>query len=134
MVQLANLALEGILLVIFPFVTNFGASSFIFVATSMMATWAVGSTGALIPYVDREVVGSVSGIIGFFGGLGGILMLLLYSTVGFKLCCIIMGTLVIIFALMSLCLRLDDGNANNVGARNKLGTEIVHNKVLHEKQ
>jgi NNP family nitrate/nitrite transporter-like MFS transporter len=133
LVQLANLGLEGILLVIFPFVTNFGASAFIFIAASMMATWAVGSTGAMVPYVDREVVGSVSGIVGFGGGLGGIFMLLLYSAVGYKLCCVIMGTLVIISACMSLLLRLDDGDTNNIATEDKSDSEEVEkNRCLNK--
>ena len=71
LVQLGNLGLEGVLIIIFPFVKNLGVSAFIFISASMFATWAVGSTSALVPYVDREVVGSVAGIIGFCGGLGG---------------------------------------------------------------
>ena len=79
LVQFAHLVVEGILLIIFPFVKNFVGSVFIFITASMMATFAVGSTSALVPYVDKEVVGSVAGIVGMASGLGGIFLITLSS-------------------------------------------------------
>ena len=50
LVQLGNLGLEGVLIIIFPFVeklgvsaeNELGVSAFIFISASMFATWAVG--------------------------------------------------------------------------------------------
>ena len=107
-VQFTHLVLEGVLLIIFPFVKNFYASSVIFIFASMMATWAVGSTSALVPYVDRAATGSVAGIVGFNGGLGGILMILISKTLGDTYAFSVLGTLVILAACLSFFLRLDD--------------------------
>ena len=107
-VQFANLGLAGLLFIIFPFIYTFSASVAIFVCASMMTTWSVGSTSALLPYVDRAATGSVAGIVGFCGGLGGILFIHLTSTLGDTYGFVIMGILVILAACLSFLLRLDD--------------------------
>lgn len=107
LVQLGHLAAEGILLIIFPFVRNFGGSVFIFITASMMATFAVGSTSALVPYVDKEVVGSVAGIVGMSGGLGGIFLITLESYLDYTLASVICGSSVLLSAFLALLLQLD---------------------------
>ena len=69
-----------------------------------------------MPYVDKEVVGSVAGIIGFFGGLGGILLIALTSQLSYTTSCIICGSLVILSGFLALSLQLDgkDTSENNI--------------------
>jgi len=69
-----------------------------------------------VPYVDKEVVGSVAGIIGFFGGLGGILLIALTSQLSYTTSCIICGSLVILSGFLALSLQLDgkDTSENNI--------------------
>ena len=112
LVQLGHLGVEGILLIIFPFVTNFVGSVFIFIAASMMATFAVGSTSALVPYVDKEVVGSVAGIVGMSGGLGGIFLITLSSYLDYTLASVICGSSVLLSAFLALFLQLDGKDAS----------------------
>ena len=136
LVQLGNLGLEGVLIIIFPFVeklgvsaeNELGVSAFIFISASMFATWAVGSTSALVPYVDREVVGSVAGIIGFAGGLGGILMIALTTHLSYTSTCIICGTLVLLSAFLALLLQLDgkDKSSDNIGSQEQDNADLKH--------
>ena len=128
LVQLGNLGLEGVLIIIFPFVKNLGVSAFIFISASMFATWAVGSTSALVPYVDREVVGSVAGIIGFCGGLGGILMIVLTEYLSYTSTCIICGSLVLLSAFLALLLHLDgkDKSDDNIGTQEQDNADLKH--------
>lgn len=108
MTQFGLLAVEGALFVALPFVVDsFAGSATMFLLASMMATWAAGSTFALVPYVDREATGSVAGIVGFLGGLGGILLILLVDHLGSHTGFIIAGSLVMLSGCASFLLRID---------------------------
>ena len=108
MTQFGMLVVEGALFVALPFVVeSFAGTTTVFLLASMMATWATGSTFALVPYVDKEATGSVAGIVGFLGGLGGILLILLVENVGYHTGFIIAGSLVMLSGFASFLLRID---------------------------
>jgi len=132
LVQLGNLGLEGVLIIIFPFSKNLGLSAFIFISASMFATLAVGSTSALVPYVDKEVVGSVAGIIGFFGGLGGILLIALTSQLSYTTSCIICGSLVILSGFLALSLQLDGKDTSENKISNQEEDKVDSNTAEDE--
>lgn len=134
LVQLGHLVMEGILLIIFPFVKNLGASAFLFITASMMATWAVGSTSALVPYVDKECTGSVAGIVGFFGGAGGILMISLSEYVSYMLTCVICGSLVLLSAFLALLLQLDDEDTSNNNVITETDDQNNAQQINHTKE
>ena len=131
MVQFAHLAVEGILLIIFPFVKNFVGSVFIFMTASMMATFAVGSTSALVPYVDKEVVGSVAGIVGMCSGLGGMFLITLSSYLDYTLASVICGSVVLLSGFLALLLELDGkdtGNNDNFDTQDQNKALINHSE------
>jgi len=108
MTQFCLLIVEGALFVTLPFVVkSFAGSATIFLLASMSASWAAGSTFALVPYADKEATGSVAGIVGFMGGLGGILVILLVEKLDYRMGFIISGSLVVLSGCMSFLLRMD---------------------------
>ena len=122
-VQLFNLTVEGLLIFVFGFMRTFPASASLFVVSSLFTNWSLGSLYALMPYVDREVTGAVSGIAGFFGSLGGVLVILLTHTFDdpgpFCEAFVILACAILLSALLSLFLIL----SNNVPDHVTLDTE-----------
>ena len=111
-IQFANLATEGSLLLILPFIRNVGGAATVLVLCSTMATWATGSTFAVVPYVDKSTVGSVFGIVAFMGNFGSILFIEVTKRFDFYFAFISMAILIWVSAMLTILLRLNNKGDN----------------------
>jgi NNP family nitrate/nitrite transporter-like MFS transporter len=67
---------------------------------------ACGGIYALVPFVDRKVLGGVTGIVGAGGNIGGVAAgFLLRGTGNVQLCFFILGCAAIVSALGALAIR-----------------------------
>jgi NNP family nitrate/nitrite transporter-like MFS transporter len=66
------LAIEGALVLVFANVDNFAASIVVMTIFSIFVQAANGSCFSIVPYVDPASTGSVSGIVGAGGNVGGV--------------------------------------------------------------
>ena len=94
------------------FLVAFSQSGTVLMAVSMMLVFglfthmACGSLYALVPFIDRKVLGGVCGIIGAGGNIGGVAAgLLLRGTGNPKLCFLVLGITAIICACGAASIR-----------------------------
>ncbi|KAL7553829.1 hypothetical protein ACHAWF_017174 [Thalassiosira exigua] len=121
LIQALILCAEGVCLLAFSFVYTIEGAAALFVLCSLMATWAVGSTYALVPYVAPTAIGSVAGIVGFVGSLGAVVLIQLanafLSSGRPQYAYIIMSALILVSSAMSFLLGSATPKSGSSGDR-----------------
>lgn len=71
-VQFTLLCLEGAMVIVLSRMTHLGASLAVYILVAIAAQAAGGSTFGLVPYVNDAYTGTVTGLVGAGGNLGGV--------------------------------------------------------------
>ncbi|KAJ3330017.1 High-affinity nitrate transporter 2.1 [Gonapodya sp. JEL0774] len=107
-VQLALLFLNGVALLSFSFINSVAPAMVVLVLFSLFTEAACGSTYALVPFVDPERKGTVSGMVGAGGNIGGAIFNVIFAarldkpSQGF----LIMGIVVLVGSLSTFALSI----------------------------
>ncbi len=97
---------EGIFLIAFSQATTVVMAISAMLAFGLFTHMACGSLYALVPFLDRKVLGGVCGIIGAGGNLGGVAAGLLLRFTGLpQLCFLVLGIVAIICACGAASIR-----------------------------
>jgi len=100
-VHMIILFLEGILLVIFSRMDQLGGAIFMLVCFSCFVQAAEGTTYSIVPYVNPESTGAVTGVVGAGGNFGAVCwgLIFLYSGWPAEDCFMAIGIIVMALAL-----------------------------------
>ena len=98
--QVFALVAEGALVCLFSITHTLAASIAVLVIFSIFVQAAEGSTFAIVPYVDYAVTGSIAGVVGAGGNVGGVIFSLFFRSHGNRQAILWMGAM----ALGSACL------------------------------
>lgn len=100
------LVAEGIGLLVFAFSQHLGLAIGAMLLFGLFTHMACGATYALVPFIDRNALGGVAGIVGAGGNIGAVAAGVLLRTVGdVQNTLVILGVVVTISALCALALR-----------------------------
>ena len=101
------LFLEGIFLILFSQMSVLWIAVPVLIVFSLFVQMAEGATFAIVPYINKRAVGSVSGIVGAGGNFGAILagFLFKFGTEYFAHAYLIMGSVVVVSAFCAFAVR-----------------------------
>ena len=98
--------MEGVFLVIFAQMNSAMLAIFVMTIFALFTHMACGATYALVPFIDREALGGVAGIIGAGGNVGAVAAgFLLKGMLDIQTTLMILGGLVVIAASFVLMIR-----------------------------
>jgi NNP family nitrate/nitrite transporter-like MFS transporter len=97
---------EGIFLIVFSQANIVAMAIASMLVFGLFTHMACGGIYALVPFIDRKVLGGVTGIVGAGGNIGGVAAgFLLRGTGNVQLCFLIVGCAAILCALSALAIR-----------------------------
>jgi NNP family nitrate/nitrite transporter-like MFS transporter len=97
---------EGVFLLVFSQAGTAAVAVAVMILFGLFTHMACGSLYALVPFIDRKVLGGVCGIIGAGGNIGGVAAgLLLRFTGQPQLCFMVLGFAAILCACGAACIR-----------------------------
>ncbi len=97
---------EGIFLVVFAKMDNVGLAIAMMLTFGLFTPMACGSLYALVPFIDRKVLGGVCGIIGAGGNIGGVAAgFLLRATGNVQFCFLVLGVSAMLCACGAAAIR-----------------------------
>mmetsp|Transcript_13995 Transcript_13995/g.19423 ORF Transcript_13995/g.19423 Transcript_13995/m.19423 type:complete len:483 (+) Transcript_13995:182-1630(+) len=100
---------EGIALIIFSRIGNFGAAIFMMIIFSLFVQSAEGSTFAIVPYVDPPHTGGVCGFVGAGGNIGAVLWGTMFIFVkSFAAGYLYLGIIVVGVGITGLAINVED--------------------------
>ena len=85
---------------------------------SLFVQTAEGSTYGIVPYVDAQGIGAVTGLVGAGGSAGGVLFSLFFREMAYAPSFRIMGALTILSSLASVFLSFDTSENAQVPMEN----------------
>ena len=98
--------LEGFFLILFSKMQSPMLAILIMTLFALFTHMAYGATYALVPFIDREALGGVTGIIGAGGNVGAVAAgFLLKGMLDIQSCLMVLGGLVVIAAVFVLMIR-----------------------------
>ena len=98
--------LEGFFLILFSKMQSPMLAILIMTLFALFTHMACGATYALVPFIDREALGGVTGIIGAGGNVGAVAAgFLLKGMLDIQSCLMVLGGLVVIAAIFVLMIR-----------------------------
>ena len=104
--QLVFLLLEGSMVIAFAYTSTLAAAIVVMVIFSTFVQAAEGITYGIVPYVSPDVTGSVAGIVGAGGNVGGIGFALLFRGLDYQAAFLWMGFVVVVSALLTVFIRV----------------------------
>jgi len=105
--QVISLILEGILIICFGYSRTLGGAICSMIFFSLFVQTSEGSTYSIVPYVCPRATGSVAGIVGAGGNVGGVLFLYLITLLGeYKQAFLYMGVAVICSSVLTLFINI----------------------------
>ena len=105
--QVICLVLEGGLVVLFGYSRTLHGAMIVLVFFSIAVQAAEGSTYGIVPYVDSSVLGSVAGIVGSGGNIGGALFVFVFANYDYRTSFFVMGCTVFASAFWTLFIKID---------------------------
>jgi MFS transporter, NNP family, nitrate/nitrite transporter len=97
---------EGIFLIVFSQANIVAMAIVAMLVFGLFTHMACGGIYALVPFIDRKVLGGVTGIVGAGGNIGGVAAgFLLRGTGNVQFCFFILGCAAIVCALGALAIR-----------------------------
>mmetsp|Transcript_14567 Transcript_14567/g.18418 ORF Transcript_14567/g.18418 Transcript_14567/m.18418 type:complete len:274 (+) Transcript_14567:1-822(+) len=104
--QMVSLVFEGAFIICFGYAKTLGASIGTMVAFSLFVQTSEGSTYSIVPYVCPRATGSVAGIVGAGGNVGGVIYLFMISKMDYDKGFVYMGWSVICSAFLCLVINI----------------------------
>ena len=104
--QAALLVAEGSLVILFSFTSTLGGAIAIMVFFSIFVQAAEGSTFGIVPYVESTVAGSVAGLVGAGGSLGGACFAFLFVYNSYQKSFLWMGCVVVASSIWSVFIAI----------------------------
>lgn len=101
-VQTITLLVEGALVIVFSVTQSLGGAIVVMIAFSCFVQAAEGSTYAIVPYVNPRVTGSVSGIVGAGGNVGGVAFAAIFRSYDYRHAFSAMGVMAMISAIITI--------------------------------
>lgn len=99
---------QGAMLAIFSQAGNLPLAVLTLLLFGLCVHIACGATYALIPFINREALGSVSGIVGAGGNVGAVLTGLLFrGALRWPTALLIVGVIVVVTAMLALIVRFE---------------------------
>lgn len=97
---------EGLFLVLFSQMNSAMLAILVMTIFALFTHMACGATYALVPFIDRESLGGVAGIIGAGGNVGAVAAgFLLKGMVDIQTCLMVLGVLVVVAATFVMLIR-----------------------------
>lgn len=126
-VLFAMILLEGIFLIAFAQMTTPMMAIAMMTVFALFTHMACGATYALVPFIDRDSLGGVAGIIGAGGNVGAVAAgFLLKGMLDIQTCLIALGILVVIAAGCVLLIRFSH--------EHKEKEQRIYEQAVHERQ
>jgi NNP family nitrate/nitrite transporter-like MFS transporter len=129
--QLFLLAAEGGLVCLFSTTQSLASAIVVMVIFSIFVQAAEGSTFAIVPYVDCGVTGSVSGVIGAGGNVGGVIFSLLFRANDDRTAFLMMGILVMASSLITALISI---TGHRSLLRGEDSVDVLERRDIHVEQ
>lgn len=104
--QMLLLVAEGGLVCLFATTKTLATAIVVMVIFSIFVQAAEGSTFAIVPYVDYGVTGSVSGVVGAGGNVGGVVFSLMFREFSDRKAFLVMGFVVMASSLLTAMISI----------------------------
>jgi NNP family nitrate/nitrite transporter-like MFS transporter len=118
---------EGLGLIAFSQAAVVGLAIAAMLAFGLFTHMACGSIYALVPFIDRKVLGGVTGIVGAGGNVGGVAAgFLLKGTGSIPQCLFVLGCAAIICAIGAAMIRFS--------LAHKQTEQILYNEAVEKRQ
>nr|WP_180045753.1 MFS transporter [Acinetobacter sp. YH12117] len=105
-VLFAMILMEGLFLILFSQMNSAMLAILVMTIFALFTHMACGATYALVPFIDRDALGGVAGIIGAGGNVGAVAAgFLLKGVLDIQTCLMVLGGLVVIAASFVLMIR-----------------------------
>ena len=101
-VQVATLVCEGVMVVVFGRTVTLGGAIAAMIVLSIFVQAAEGSTFAIVPYVKHSITGSIAGVVGAGGNVGGVVFALIFGNFDYQKGFLFMGVIALSSAFLSL--------------------------------
>mmetsp|Transcript_39208 Transcript_39208/g.80316 ORF Transcript_39208/g.80316 Transcript_39208/m.80316 type:complete len:217 (-) Transcript_39208:204-854(-) len=109
--QSISLACQGGFVVVFGYTRTLGGAIATMVVFSLFVQSSEGAIYAVIPYVRPPVTGSVAGLVGAGGNLGGVVFSIIFRYYEYRPAFILMGVIAAASALLSPLIQIKDHSA-----------------------
>ena len=126
------LACQGGFVVIFGYTKSLGGAIVVMIIFSLFVQASEGAIYAVIPYVRPPVTGSVAGLVGAGGNLGGVVFSIIFRYWDYRPAFIIMGVVAAGSALLSPLIVIQGQSAIfcNCADRARMGLEKVQENMV----
>ena len=131
-VQVVLLLAEGGLVCVFSTTRTLASAIVVMVLFSIFVQAAEGSTYAIVPYVDYAVTGSIAGVVGAGGNVGGVIFSLLFREFDNRTSFLVMGCLVLASAFLTALIAVPGHRSllRGVDAQEVLSRRDTHAEQL----
>jgi NNP family nitrate/nitrite transporter-like MFS transporter len=109
--HIVTLVAQGALIILFGSRTSLAGAIVTMTFFSFFVQTSEGSTYAIVPYVCPNATGSVAGIVGAGGNVGGVIFLMMIQKLDYKTAFFVIGVVVISSSILSLFLILTHQDA-----------------------
>jgi NNP family nitrate/nitrite transporter-like MFS transporter len=99
--QVVTLILEGCFVILFGRIESLGGAIAVMVVLSIFVQAAEGSTFGIVPYVQHSVTGSIAGVVGAGGNVGGVVFAILFREYDYRDAFLWMGLIAMCSAVLS---------------------------------
>jgi MFS transporter, NNP family, nitrate/nitrite transporter len=117
-VQWSLLFLEGIFIIAFGYTSCLGSAIVVLIILSIFVQAAKGSTFGIVPYIDSPITGSITGLVGAGGNVGGVIYSIVILENGYSRSFTVMGITVVMGSFLTLGLFIRDHGALLFGEEN----------------
>lgn len=126
------LLLEGIALIAFSRITLLPFAIAMLIVFSLFVQMAEGATYAIVPFVNKRALGTVSGIVGAGGNFGAVLAgFLFHSEMSWSTAYLFLGIAVVMASFCAFAVRFSEADQHAVDAemKERLATQEYENMI-----
>jgi NNP family nitrate/nitrite transporter-like MFS transporter len=131
-VQVISLVAEGMLVIIFANMRTLAAAICVMIVFSCFVQAAEGSTFGIVPYVNPAVTGSIAGIVGAGGNVGGVVFAVIFRSHEYRDAFSAMGWAAAVSAALTVLLFLR-GHAGLCCASDT-SAAVLHGRSSHTEE